>query len=321
MFPLWLAMGTSLADKAWGRSSAVYRVAGVISVIGGWFFTAFMAFTAAATFACLIYFLEAWAVGGLLLLALVSISRTFLYHKKHEIKKSREKALERQSQSLECIGIINETSEKVCQSLHTINITYKDAIQGLLNEDRTLIHNAYKDVQQLKEENELMQKQLYGLIKRIDEDETEASRIYLLVYDLEQDIVQSAQLIVERCADHVNNSLDPLDANRIQELQVLLKMVDNYFVNLIDVITQNKYDDLIEISEEKNRLLTELEHLLAKQVLSIKQNSNGMRNSLLYFNIILETKDLVAVAMRFIKLYQRAFNRQTLSTTKFISPN
>ena len=85
-----VAMGTSLADRAWGRESAVYRVAGVFNVIGGWFLTAFSAFTVAAIFAFIIYLGEIISVAVLLIIVLFLIGRSSVRH----AKKAKEEKLE-----------------------------------------------------------------------------------------------------------------------------------------------------------------------------------------------------------------------------------
>lgn len=77
-----VAMGTSLADRAWGRDSAVYRVAGVLSVIGGWLITALVAFTVAGVFALMIRLLGWWVVGLLAVLVLVVLQRTNQWHRR-----------------------------------------------------------------------------------------------------------------------------------------------------------------------------------------------------------------------------------------------
>ncbi|HRJ14230.1 MAG TPA: inorganic phosphate transporter, partial [Saprospiraceae bacterium] len=79
-----VAMGTSLADKAWGRDSAVYRVAGVLNVIAGWFFTAIIAFTVAATVAWFIHTFGPWAVGVMVLALIYFFYHTYTVHKKRE---------------------------------------------------------------------------------------------------------------------------------------------------------------------------------------------------------------------------------------------
>jgi phosphate/sulfate permease len=107
-----VAMGTSLADKAWGRESAVFRVAGVLNVIGGWFVTALVAFLAAATFASIIYYGGIVAIIGLLILAAVLLIRSFVVYKRSEKEKNENRRFDR-TDLITINEIINESSDNI----------------------------------------------------------------------------------------------------------------------------------------------------------------------------------------------------------------
>jgi len=301
-----VAMGTSLADRAWGRSSAVFRIAGVINVIGGWFFTAIMAFTAAATFATLIYYFGGWAIALLVLGAIYAISRSFRFHKKKEQSKAGMKKFERQRSRIPAEHIINESAGKVEDTLQIIRGVYRDSISGLLKEDRRLLAKAEEAIRQLRAKNEELEFQLYSLIRRIDEQKAEGSRVYMLVYDLSQDILQSASLIVERSREYVGNSLAPINGEEAEPLSSIMQAVDQYLEHLIHLTKERQFEALPKILDHKQSIFQQLEKTLTNQVGRIKADGLGRRKSVLLLSIYLETKDLIAVAARFAKLYQRA---------------
>jgi phosphate/sulfate permease len=300
-----VAMGTSLADRAWGRSSAVFRIAGVINVIGGWFFTAIIAFAASATFASLIYWFGSWAIGGLVLLAIFLISRTFLLHRNKEKEKAAMKAFEQQTQKIPTKQIVKDSAKQVLNILEIVKTTYQNAIIGLLEEDLKLLQKAREDVKQLKFTNGQVQQQLFGLIKRIDEESSEGSRLYLLAYDLSQDIVQSTSLIAERCLEYVDNSLEPIDPRQEEQLRIMMVRITQYISHLIEETGKYEFDKIKDIIDQKQSLYRQVEEQLSLQVQGIKEETFGMRNSQLIFSIVLESKDLIAVAARFAKLYHR----------------
>jgi hypothetical protein len=300
-----VAMGTSLADRAWGRSSAVYRVTGVINVIGGWFFTAFMAFTAAATFATLIYFFDVWGVAALVLLAVFLISRTFLLHRNKEKEKDRQQNLVSKSQRIARDQILNETSERISTTLQSVEEAYRASLTGLIHEDRNLLNEAQEDIQCVRSDNEALQRELVGLIKRIEEQHGHTSRFYLLLYDLNQDILQSTSLIVDSARDYVFNSLEPVRHTHEAMLQQLLDAVDPYLNKIQSVIKSKDFEALAGLLEQKESIFNLIEEAIDNQVEGIKNGGLGMRQSLLLLTISLETKDLVAVAARFGKLFQR----------------
>ena len=247
-----VAMGTSLADRAWGRSSAVFRVTGVINVIGGWLFTAFMAFTTAAIFATLIYIFNIWGIVALVLLAVFLISRTYLLHRKNEKDKSRQQKLVNKSEKIAKDHILNETSQRISSTLHSVKMAYNEALIGLINEDRIFLNKASKDIQCVRNDNIALQRELVGLIKRIEEKDSYVSRFYLLFYDLSQDILQSTSLIVDSVRDYVFNSLDPVRHNHEAMLQNLLDSIDPY-ISKIQYLIENKdfaaLDNMLEQKE------------------------------------------------------------------------
>ena len=301
-----VAMGTSLADRAWGRDSAVYRVAGVINVIGGWFLTAFIAFSVSALFAWLIRHFGIWAIIGIVVLAAALVARTFVLHRFREKERVAEEALDRKGQAIPAAVILQETYESVIATLSNIRSALHDSVFGLLQEDMLLVERAEKDVKQLKKNKKSLKKQLYSAIRSIAEEYTESSRVYLLVYDLEQDILQSVTFILESCREHVENVHKPLDAEQAESLYKMQNAIGAFFQEVADMIEKADFRGLDKLLENKRKLFIQLEKLIHHQVEGIKQEKYGRRNSMLYFSLLLEFKDLIAVAARFAKLYERA---------------
>ena len=300
-----VAMGTSLTDKAWGRSSAVFRIAGVLNVIGGWFATALLAFTAAATFATCIYFFDIAAIIVALLLVVFLVSRTFILHKKKEkVKKSRAE-FQQQTASISFLDSISETTSGIIKTLKITRNIYSDALTGLLKENQKLLDSSKKKIKKLKLRQEEIKGQLYELIKRLDDQPTESGKLFLKAYDHEQDIMQSISLISDSCSEHVANSLPPvLNSNR-DIIVNIMNDVNTYFEHLIELISNRRFEDLEPLLDEKKKLHLLIEEAMNAQIAGIRKGTVEKRNSLVLFTILLESKDLVAAAARFAKLYNR----------------
>ena len=308
-----VAMGTSLADRAWGRDSAVFRVAGVLNVIGGWFVTAIIAFTISGLCAWLIFSFGMYAVSGLVALLVFFVYRSFAFHRKKEKSKDSLRTFEQQAAGIPPSQLIEDTAQKIAANLRIISKTYRDAITGLLQEDRSLIKQAKNDLAELKASNENLKSKLYRAMKRLDGKDTEAGRLYLLVYDLEQDILQSVRLIVKSCREHVENSLNPLEQKQVSQLKKVVQGVTGYLGQIAEKMEKQEFENLSEILDWKQELFFEIESQLASQIHGIKHNGYGMRNSMLIFSLKLETKDMIAVAARFMKLFHRVEVQETPS--------
>lgn len=303
-----VAMGTSLADRAWGRDSAVYRVAGVLNVIGGWFLTAVIAFTVAGVFAFCLYHFGGTAMVILVLLAAFFIFRSFAYHRDKEKSKARLLAFQKANQVIPLPELIRETVDNLTELLLTVRKAYEAALDGLLREELNTVRGAQRLLQKLQQENEEFKYKFYGAMKRIQENASGGSRAYLLIYDLEQDLLQSTGFIVEACREHIENSHLPLTKDQADQLLNIKNQLYEYLGLILQTLNDRTYSDLTPILKTKKALFIQLEEMLSGQVDGIKQETYNARNSLLYFSLALETKDLIAVAARFVKLYHRLDN-------------
>ena len=298
-----VAMGTSLSDRAWGRESAVFRVAGVVTVIGGWFLTALVAFFISGVFALLIYYFGIWAIAGLVVIAVVLVSRTFLHFRKSQKERVRMETLEMQNHQIPAQGMIDATAKNVVNLFKELSEIFRNAIHGLVNEDRKMLKRAKKNHVKLIEQHEEFHSGMFGSIKRLEDRSSAGSRLYLLVYDLEQDMLQSAGNMIKACRSHVANSFDPPTKKQISQLNYVLESLENYLNYLSEIIKNRSFDQIQHVIAKKQILLTELERILSNQMEGIKRRKYGKRNSLLFFSLILETKDIIAVAARFVKLF------------------
>jgi phosphate/sulfate permease len=306
-----VAMGSSLSDRAWGRDSAVFRVSGVVSVMVGWFLTAFIAFGVAAVFAFIM--MKGGWIGFSLLIAFVvaSFYYTFVIHRQREEKKERILSAIHKSESVPALEIIHDTAHSIANNLEAVRDAYDLAIRGLSLEDRSLLRKVSTAMERVKTENDEFRYAFYGSIKRIEEGIAEGSRTYLLTYDLMQDFIQSAVMIADTARNHVEDVLAPLEKEQYEQLNQIAKGLAEYFNLCSYMLRTRDFSDFPSIKANKKKLLKEIEHLLALQTTGIKTASYSARNSILFFSLILETKDLIAVAARFVKLYYRLETQHT----------
>ena len=212
-----VAMGTSLADRAWGSESAVYRVAGVLNVIGGWFFTALVAFVASGTVAYLIHLGGASMIAVLLLLAVLLLSRNYIKH----IRKSRETKTEdslNKAESGSIHGVIEESADNISKALKRVGKINSTTIKGLINQDVNKLSKARETVVKLESEVEDLQNDIFYFIKELDDSYLGASKFYIDVIGSLQDVAQSSSLIAKVSHKHVNNHHKKLKKKQTEEL-------------------------------------------------------------------------------------------------------
>ena len=162
-----VAMGTSLADRAWGRESAVYRVAGVVSVIGGWFLTALGAFLASGVVVFLIRWDKVTIIPILLLLTILLLLRNFIKHKNKDVKIDSNQLRKYESSTVQ--GIISESAENIIAVISRASKIYANFLEGLSTQNSDLLKKSKKGVAKLDGEIEDLRDNIFFLIKNLDE--------------------------------------------------------------------------------------------------------------------------------------------------------
>lgn len=300
-----VAMGTSLADRAWGRESAVYRVAGVLNVIGGWFLTAITAFLAAAIVAYLISW-DMVMVPVLLAVVAILISRNTLIHRKKSKEVKKQVYIER-AELITINGVIEESSDHISEVATRVNKLYTNVVNDLANHDLNKLRKTDKHVGKLNDEIDNLKDGVFYFIKSLDETSVQASRFYIMVLGYLQDVAQSISYISRASYKHVNNNHKNLKKGQLKDL----KNIDNQLTSLLqkvsDIFQNRTFDDLDIILIEKQALLNDVSASIEKQVARIRTDETSPKNTTLYFSILLETKDLIKALMSLLETYEEFY--------------
>src|SRR5210317_635199 len=198
-----VAMGTSLADRAWGRESAVYRVAGVINVIGGWFLTALVALVASGIVVFLIRWNKEVMIPVLLLLTVLLLFKNFIKHKKQQSISLDPKKLKK-SESSTVQGIIAESAENIVNVVVRTNKISTAIVKGLSKYDADLLKKSKKGVVKLDNEIEDLRDNIFYFIKNLDETSVRGSNFYITILACLTDVAQSLEFISSKSYKHVS---------------------------------------------------------------------------------------------------------------------
>jgi hypothetical protein len=294
-------MGASLADGAWSRESAVYRVSGVLSVVGGWFFTAFAAFTAAFILAGIFYFGGPIAIVIILIIAAVVIYRSHRYHdKRMDEQLAFEKGLEEGTLSNE--KIVELSINNMSRILNGLKKILDDTLDALASEDLSKLNKTYQEFQEIQRRAEKIKRKANKALDKITDDQIESIHLYLLVADYLNEMTSHVRNIVKNSLDHVDNNHKPLIPVQIQELAFIQ---DKFKIRMDSTIAVFKKGD----SGEAKRLQSEL-HLFVKairtsrknQIKRIRDHEIGTRNSVLYLHLLGEYRNLSLFSDRLVKV-------------------
>jgi phosphate/sulfate permease len=297
-----VAMGTSLADRAWGRESAVYRVAGVINVVGGWFLTAITAFLAAA----LVAYLISWdmvMIPVLLVLVAFLIGRNTLIHRKKSKEVKEQQYIER-TELITINGVIEESADHISEVANRVNKLYTNVVNDLSNHDLNKLRKTDKHVGKLNDEIDGLKDGVFYFIKSLDDTSVQASRFYILVLGYLQDVAQSISYISRASFKHVNNNHKNLKKDQISDLKEIDNQLSDLLTKVSTIFEHRSFDDLDPILVEKQALLQDVSASIEKQVTRIRQEESSPKNTTLYFSILLETQDLITALMSLLQTYE-----------------
>lgn len=301
-----VAMGTSLADRAWGRESAVYRVAGVFNVIGGWFFTAIIAFVASAVIAYLIYIGGPAAIAILLFAAVLLLARNYISYKK-KTNATREEDSLNKAESSSVQGVIEESADNIAAVANRARKIYIGSMIGLSKEDLPLLKKSKKGNAKLSAEIDDLQESVFYFIKNLDESSVMASHFYINILSYLQDMSQSLEYIGRASYKHVNNNHKKLKFNQTRELLDTQNEIESLFNNIKETFDKRAFEDIHELIQTKDVLLTSINAKIEKQISRTRTEESSPKNTSLYFNLLTETKDLVVATMNLLELYHQQY--------------
>jgi phosphate/sulfate permease len=313
-----VAMGTSLADRAWGRESAVYRVAGVLNVIGGWFGTAIGAFIAAGIVVFLINFNAIVIIPILLLLTVILLYRNYKFHKTKSTKTIDEDSLsEAEGSSVQ--GVIHESAKNISKVVKRTNKIYSNTIDGLAKQELSLLKKSKNQVVKLSDEIDDLRDNITYFIKNLDASSLQASGFYINILGYLQDMSQSLEYISKISYRHINNNHKQLKSGQIKELKEIVDKLEVLFSDIEKAFKSESFEEIGVILIEKKMVYNLLNEKIEKQIERTRSEESSPKNTTLHFGLLLETKDLVDATMNLLEEYHNSFDSSIEPATISVS--
>lgn len=297
-----VAMGTSFADRAWGSESAVYRVAGVLNVIAGWFGTAIGAFIASGTVVFLVNWNPAVMIPIFLLITIFLLYRNYKSHKENTEKLSDEDSL-KETGSKSVQGVIYESATNIATVIKRGNRIYSNAVNGLSQQDLSLLKKNKKQVTKLSDEVDSLRDNIFYFIKNLEETSLRASSFYINILGFLQDMTQSLEYISKVSHKHVQNNHKKLKFNQIKELNQISDVIEQLFSEAHDAFKTQSFEKIESVLKSKSEIYSILKSNIEIQVKRTRTEESSPKNTTLYFTLLLETKDLMNAAMNLLEEY------------------
>jgi phosphate/sulfate permease len=302
-----VAMGTSFADRAWGRESAVYRVSGVLNVIGGWFATAFGAFIASGIVLFLINWNPPVITPILILITVILLYRNYLAHKRIKLNSGMDSLKSSESSSVQ--GVVHESAKNISIVIKRSSNIYTSAINGLALEKIAILKKNKKQIIKLSSEVDELRDNIFYFIKNLDDSSIHASNFYINVLGYLHDMSQSLEYITKVCYKHVNNNHKKLKFSQYKELKEVYLRFEAFFEDIKTVFDNRSFDKLGHIIDTKQEINNLVVEKIQKQVERTRQEESSPKNTTLYFNVLVETKDLLNATTNLLVEYHEAHGK------------
>ncbi len=297
-----VAMGSSLADRAWGRESAVYRVAGVLNVIGSWLVTALVAFCGAALVGLVLYYTGFWGAIIIATMAGGALVRSHFVFKKKEAERA-EVDLRFSADHSNVNEVLKEMQAVVSDGLNETKRALTMSMRALVGENTDVILRLHKaHSKHLQKQSKLQLRLLKSVRKMGPGFKKEGTLNVMVMYQL-ADASRAVQTLLDVTRDHVNNHHKYPHRSFVDAAIDLNRQVDQFFELVIKCIQSNNFSQSSQVLEMKLALVERMEALLAEQVALIQLEEVGARQGQLQTHLLLDSRDAIASVYRVYALY------------------
>ena len=290
-----VAMGSSLADKAWGRESAVYRITGVITVVAGWFVTGLAAFVLSVVITLLLH----W--GGMV--AIIVLSLVCIYMMLPKKKKADE-----QHESVKVNLSENENEVlgnivvEVCQTMQTTTNIYAQTIEATLREDRKALRTLVRQSNDLfYAARERKYAMLPTLHKFHEENYIDTGHYYVQVVDYISEMCKALVHITRPCYEHIDNNHRGMSEEQVEDLTTINNSVSELYTRINDMLQSNDFANIDLVLAMRDELFELIAQAIKNQLRRIQNNSTSTKASMLYLTILNETKTMVLQSRNLLK--------------------
>ena len=305
-----VAMGTSLADRAWGRDSAVFRITGVLSVIGGWFITAGAAFTICFFVALIIYYGGTAAIVLLIALAVFMLIRSqVMYKKRKEKEKGNEtlKQLLTSTDNSEVLRLLQvHTREELAKVLAFTEENFERTSTSFLHENLRGLRRSMGAVKFEKQLIKQMTRTGTVAMSHLDNNTIlEKGLYYYQGNDFASELVYSVGRMCEPCLEHVDNNFMPLDAIQKGEFADVTEDITNLLQICRQRIESNDYNGMEEDIRKANDLNGQLSHLKRQELQRIQSHTGSIKVSMVYLTMVQEAQNVVTYTTNLLKVSRK----------------
>ena len=282
-----VAMGSSLADKAWGRESAVYRISGVMTVVAGWFITAVGGFLIALAMGLILIY------GGIAAFVVTTLLCGYMLVKSNFFKKN--KATETGS------DIIYNITQEVCATMERTTRIYDRTLIAVFKENRKVLREMVRESNELFYQSRERKYSLLPTLRKLQKGDIDTAHYYVQVVDYLNEMTKALAHITRPAFEHIDNNHEGLSKEQTEDLMHINDEVESIYRHINNMLRTGDFSDLDMVLEMRDRLFEAIADAIKSEVTRINENRSNTKASILYLTILNETKSMVLQSRNLLK--------------------
>ena len=298
-----VSMGTSLADRAWGRESAVYRITGVTTVIMGWFVTAIGGFIIALGVTL------ALAFGGKIAIIIVTLICVGLIIKSN-VQGSKKKDKEVEESAVAKIGDTLKQSpeealiaytEHVCSSMEKVTLIYDRTIVAVFKENRKVLKDMVREAEEFYHSTRQQKYELLPLLRNLEDSDVNTGHYYVQVVDYISETSKALLHITRPCYKHVDNNHTGLSKEQVYDLKRINDRVEEIFGEINTMLRTRSFDSMEKVLNMRDEMFDLIDEVMQNQLRRLRDTGGSSSANMLFFNILTETKTMILHSRNIMK--------------------
>lgn len=293
-----VAMGTSLADRAWGRESAVYRISGVMTVVAGWFVTALGGFLIAFVVGlALIY-------GGTVAFAIVTVLCGYMLIHSNLPKKKKAKAESAVHKPQTTEAIIAGLTEEVCRTMECATKIYDRTLIAVFKENRKVLRDMVKESNDLFYQSRERKYSLMPTLKKLQSGDVDTAHYYVQVVDYLNEMTKALMHITRPAFEHIDNNHEGLSKEQTEDLMHINDDVESIYRHINNMLRTGDFSDIEMVLSLRDQLFESIADAIKSELTRINSAKSSTKASMLYLTILNETKSMVLQSRNLLKSQQ-----------------
>ena len=307
-----VAMGTSLADRAWGRESAVYRISGVMTVVAGWFVTALGGF--------LIAFIVGLALvyGGTTAFVVITLLCGYMLYHSNFRKKEKQTATQSRKEATN-EDIIHSLREEVCTTMESATKIYDRTLIAVMMENRKELRNMVKESNDLFYQSRERKYTLLPTLKQLQSGDVNTAHYYVQVVDYLNEMTKALMHITRPAFEHIDNNHEGLSKAQAKDLMSINDDVESIYRRINQMLREGDFSDIEEVLTLRDQLFESIAEAIKSELCRINEAKVNTKASMLYLTILNETKNMVLQSRNLLKSQEYFLKHRTGPTTWIVS--